>query len=56
MSTPAKTLEASPPSTELEHQALVITVPNDYKETISTQSPLSIFSQNTTVLLKLGPL
>ena len=34
MSTGEKTLEASLPSTEFEHQALVITVSIDYKDTL----------------------
>ena len=45
MSSTEKTLEASLQSTEFEHQALVITVPNDYEETVSPQSSFSDFSQ-----------
>ena len=44
-----KALEISPLSTEFEHQALMITVSNDYKEPISPQRPLSDFSQSTTL-------
>ena len=35
--------EVSLPSTEFERQALIITVPNDYKELVSPQSSLSDF-------------
>ena len=38
-------MEASLPSTELEYQALVVTVPIDYKETVSLQSSFSHFLQ-----------
>ena len=47
MSTTEKTLEPLLPSNEFEHQALVITVPNDYTETVSPQSWFSDFSQVT---------
>ena len=36
------------PSTEFEHQALLITVPNVSKETVSPQSSFSIFHNKTT--------
>ena len=52
MSTPEIILEASRPFTDCENQALVITVPNDYKETFSSQSSLSDLSQNTTPFIE----
>ena len=48
MKTTEKSLEECFPSTEFEHQSLVITVPNDCQETVSPQSSLSAQSQNTT--------
>ena len=45
MCTSEKTLEASLPSIESEHETLVITVPNDYKEINSPQSWLSELPQ-----------
>ena len=45
-----KTLVASIPSTEIENQALMITGPNDYRETVSLQSSLSDLSQKTTAV------
>ena len=54
MSITGKIFNASFPYTEFEHQALVITFPNDYravssdKEIISPQSSLSDLSQITT--------
>ena len=54
MSTTQKPLHAFPPSTELKHQALVITVPKDYKtvsndseEIVSPQRSFSGLLQNT---------
>ena len=47
-----KTSEISVPSTDFEHQALVITVPNHYNETVSPQSSLSELSRNTTPSLE----
>ena len=41
-------MDASLASTEFEHQALVITVPNEFKETVGPQSSLSDLLQNTT--------
>ena len=41
-------MKTSLPSTDCEYQALLITVPNDYKENVSPQRSLSDFSQNTT--------
>ena len=43
MSATEKTLEVSVPSTEFEHQALMIPVPIDYEEPVSLQSSLSVF-------------
>ena len=40
--------EVFPPSTEIEHQDLVITAAFDYKETVSPQRSLSDLSQSTT--------
>ena len=48
MRTTEKALEVSLPSSEFEHQALMITVPNDNKELVSTQSSRSDFSRNIT--------
>ena len=48
MITTENVLEASLTSTELEHQALVITITNVYKENVSPHSSLSDLSQNTT--------
>ena len=47
MSTTEKFLETIL-SSEFERKALVITVPNDYKETVPPQNSLSDLSQNTT--------
>ena len=46
-------MEVCIPSTEFEHQALMITVANDYKEPNSPQSSPSDFSQILFTLLKL---
>ena len=43
-----KTLEVSFPCNEFESKTLVITVQNDYKESVSSQSSLSVSSKNTT--------
>ena len=42
-----KPLEVSCPSTEFESQALLITVPNEYKEIVSPRRSFSDLSQNT---------
>ena len=47
MTVTEKTLKIYFPSTEFESQALMITVPNDYKEMVSPQSLLSGLSQDT---------
>ena len=52
MSVAEKTLELSHPFSEFESQVLVITVPNDIKETISTQSSLSHLSQVKTPFIE----
>ena len=51
MNTTENALETSLRSTEFEHQAPVITVTNDYKDTVPPQSSLYILSQNTTLYL-----
>ena len=43
-----KNLQASVPSAEVEHQCLVVTVPNDYKEIVSPQSSFSDLLQHST--------
>ena len=45
-------MEDSLPSTENEHQVLVITLYNVYKETISPQSSISDFSQKNTLSIE----
>ena len=52
-STTENAMEVSLPSTEFEQQALMITVPKDYKEPISSQSSPSDFSQNSTPFTKI---
>ena len=52
MSATDKILEISP-STEFEHQTLMITVPDDYKKPVSPQSSLSDFSQKKTLFFTL---
>ena len=47
MSATEKALEVSLPSSEFEHQRMMSTVSNDYKERNSPKSSLSEFSQNT---------
>ena len=47
MSSIEKTLEASFPSAELEHQAAMFTVTIDYKEAFLPERSLCDFSQNT---------
>ena len=47
MSTTEIALELPFTSIESEYQALMITVPNDYKEPVSPQSSFSNFSQPT---------
>ena len=49
MSATENALEVLLPSSEFEHQALMITLPNDYKEPVSPQSLLFDLSQNTTL-------
>ena len=44
-----KILEVSFPCNEIESKTLEITVPNDYKESVSSQSSLSVSSKNTEV-------
>ena len=39
-----KTFEVSLPSTEFESQAVLLFVPNDYKETIALQTSFSALS------------
>ena len=56
MSATENASEVSLPSTEFGHQAVMITVSNEYKESLSLPFSLSEFSQNTTPLLKLGTL
>ena len=48
INTTKKPLGASFLSTEFEHQSLMITVPFDYKETVSPQSSLPDLSQHNT--------
>ena len=48
MSTTVKFLKASLPFTELEDQAMVITVPIDFKETVSSQISLANLSHTIT--------
>ena len=48
MSATEKTLKISFPSIEFEHQALVITAPNDYKGILSLRTSFSDLSQNST--------
>ena len=48
LSATEKGLDVFFPSTEFEHQALMITVLNDYKELVSPQSSLWDFSQKIT--------
>ena len=52
MSTTEQNLEASLPSTEFQHQAVVITVLIDSKTTVSSQSSLSDLSRNTILLIE----
>ena len=56
MSATENASEFSLPSTEYKHQALMITVSNEYKESFSLPFSLSDFSQNTTLLQKLRTL
>ena len=51
-STTENTLDAFLPSTDFADQALLITVPNDYEEPLSSQSSLSELSQNTTLFIE----
>ena len=57
MSAAERTLELSHPFTEFESQVLLITVPNDIKETVSPQNSPSHLSQTTTPFTEVkGPL
>ena len=47
MSATENAKEVSLPSLDFEHQALINTVPNEYKERVSPQGSFSDFSQNT---------
>ena len=40
ITTEKKTLKASPPSTQFDYQALVITAPNDYKKVFAARLAL----------------
>ena len=44
------------PSIEFEHEALMITRPNDFNEPVSAHNSLSFISQSTTLFLKLTTL
>ena len=47
MSATENAKEVSLPSLDFEHQSLINTVPNEYKERVSPQGSVSDFSQNT---------
>ena len=48
MSSIGNTLETSLPSADCEHQALVIAVPNDFENIVSSENPLPDLSETTT--------